>query len=202
MTQLSRSPHILVLCTANVCRSPVAEDLLRRHLVTSTDHVTVSSAGTHGGRNVVHHDTQAAAADIGVDLSDHRSRRLTRRLLDAEGGDLVVAMAREHVYHTIATDESVWPHTFTLVELVRRSEALAATGTTKLCFHDWIAALSDGRSASDLLPGRPSDDIADPYGRSRRHHRRMVRQIDGLSLRLAEAATAVLAAGPEPRRPV
>ena len=146
----------------------------------------MTSAGTQGGRNEVHPDTVAAAAAVGADVSTHRSRRLTRRLLDVEGADLVVAMAREHVYHLVATDESVWPHTFTLVELVRRSEALAAAGATSTGFDDWVAALSEGRPGSDLLPGRPSDDIADPYGRSRRHHRRMVRELDDLSGRLAE----------------
>ena len=140
----------------------------------------------------MHPDTIAAAAGVGADVSAHRSRRLTRRLLDAEGTDLVVAMSREHVYHLVATDESVWPHTFTLVELVRRSEALAAAGAAAAGFDDWIAALSEGRRGRDLLPGRPTDDIADPYGRSRRHHRRMARELDDLSGRLARAAATVL----------
>lgn len=201
MTIPAHSPNVLVVCTANVCRSPVAEQLIRRDLPASTGLVSVTSAGTHGGRNEVHSDTVAAAAAVGADISAHRSRRLTRRLLDVEGADLVVAMAREHVYHLVATDESVWPHTFTLVELVRRSEALAAAGATSSGFDDWVAALSEGRRGSDLLPGRPADDIADPYGRSRRHHRRMVRELDDLSGRLARAAAAVLDPPDEAPRP-
>lgn len=145
---------------------------------------------------MVHPDTSAAAADVGVDLSNHRSRRLTRRLLDAEGNDLVIALAREHVYQLIATDESVWPRTFTLVEVVRRSEQLADGGATFEQFGDWVAAMSDGRLSSQLLPGRSSDDIVDPYGRSRRRQRRMVRQVEELSVRLAAASLAVLEPAP------
>jgi protein-tyrosine phosphatase len=196
VTQSSGSSNALVVCTANVCRSPVAERLLQRHLGAVISDFTVSSAGTHGGRNVVHPDTTAAALTAGVDLSDHRSRRVTRRLLDVEGNDLVIALAREHVYHLIATDEAVWPHTFTFVEIVRRSEELAARGATFDGFDGWVAALSGGRRSSDLLPGRSSDDIADPYGRSQRHQRRMVRQVEELSVRLADAASASLARHP------
>ncbi|MFW2335625.1 hypothetical protein [Ilumatobacter sp.] len=196
MTRPSHPPHALVVCTANVCRSPVVERLLRRHLVPAIGGLTVSSAGTHGGRNEVHPDTVAAAATAGVDLSDHRSRRITRRLLDAEGDDLVIALSREHVYHLIATDESVWPHTFTLVEIVRRAEELATAGTTFDGFDGWVAALSDGRRSSDLLPGRSSDDIDDPYGRSQRRQRRMVRQVEDLSTQLAAAAATSLASPP------
>jgi len=185
-------PNILVVCTANVCRSPVVEALLRRHLAPPGG-VSVTSAGTHGGRNVVHPDSIAAAADAGIDLSGHRSRRLTRRLLDAEGGDLVIALTREHVYHLVATDEAVWPRSFTLVELVRRSEGLAASGATVSGVAEWVAAVGEGRRGTDLLAGRRSDDIADPYGRSRRHHRRMVREVDELCLRLSAAATVSLA---------
>lgn len=193
MTSPPAPPHVLVVCTANVCRSPVVERLLPRYLAAVGIDVTATSAGTHGGRNVVHPDTVAAASDIGVDLADHWSRRLTRRLLDAEGADLVVAMAREHVYQLIAIDESAWPRTFTLPELVRRAESLANAGSA-MTFGEWVAALGDGRRSSDLLPGTASDDVDDPYGRARRHHRSMVREVDELCRRLAIGAGALVRA--------
>lgn len=185
-------PNILVICTANVCRSPVVERLLDRHLNAVGIDVTVTSAGTHGGRNRVQPDTIAAAAELDVELGDHTSRRLTRRLLDREGNDLVVTLARDHLYHVIATDEATWPRTFTLAELARRAEAGASVGLAAGNLDGWVAALGVDRRSSDLMPGLPSDDIADPYGRSMRHHRRMVRTVDRLCASVATAAAVAL----------
>lgn len=186
------SPHVLVVCTANVCRSPVVERLLPRHLAAVGIAVGASSAGTHGGRNVVHPDTAAVALEVGIDLSDHWSRRLTRRLLAAEGGDLIVALTREHVYQLIAIDESTWARTFTLPELARRARAAATAGTSAASFAEWVSALSAGRTSSDLLPGSDADDVADPYGRSRRHHRSMVKRVDELCRVVAVGAATTM----------
>lgn len=186
-------PRLLAVCTANICRSPVAERAIQRELAAVGIDTTVVSAGTHGGHGRVHNDTAIAAAKFGIDLSTHGSQRLTRRLLDDAGSDLVITMTRDHVYHVVATDESAWPRTFTLIELVRRAEDLAAHGGSADEFGTWVAKLSAGRRSADLMPGRATDDIADPYGRSRRHHRRMVGLVDDLARRLALAAATTLA---------
>ena len=86
---------VLILCTANQCRSPMAEVLLRRHLERAGVDATVSSAGLHGGGVPATDHGQAAMADRGLDLSAHRSRELDDDML--RQADLVIAMARVHV---------------------------------------------------------------------------------------------------------
>lgn len=82
---------ILVVCVGNICRSPVAEGLLRRDLAGAT----VASAGLHA---VVGHGTQremlALAKGIGLDLSAHRARQFTPAM--GAGHDLILVMERAH----------------------------------------------------------------------------------------------------------
>jgi protein-tyrosine phosphatase len=174
--------RVLAVCTANICRSPVAERVLRRHLSAAGWDVTVRSAGTHGGRLPVHRDTLAAAAGAGIDLSDHVSRALDRSLLHEDGADLVVAMTREHLRDVVALDPTVWGRTFTLKELVRRAGDVPA-GSVDLA--TWRAALGDGRRAADLMRPNPADDVADPFGGPASGHAAMVRDLDDLAARLA-----------------
>ena len=84
-------PSILVVCVGNICRSPVAEGLLRRDVAGAT----VASAGLHA---VVGHGTQremlALARDIGLDLSAHRARHFTAAI--GADHDLILVMERAH----------------------------------------------------------------------------------------------------------
>lgn len=87
---------ILVMCTGNVGRSPVAEAMLRRKLIErGYEHVQVESAGmcTHElGRTGMRADPQVAdvAARYGLDLSQHRARPFDSSRFDEF--DLVVVM--------------------------------------------------------------------------------------------------------------
>src|SRR5919201_1480234 len=88
---------ILLVCTGNVCRSPVAEAMVRSTLSRKLGDETpkVSSAGTAGWegspatREAVH-----AAADRGVDISRHVARRLDPAMVG--DADLVLCMGRAH----------------------------------------------------------------------------------------------------------
>jgi protein-tyrosine phosphatase len=87
-------PSILLICTANQCRSPLAEVLLRRAL-TEADLAdwSVLSAGTwaEDGR-VADSRTQAVAAEWDLDLSRHRARSVDGPML--ADTDLVLCMER------------------------------------------------------------------------------------------------------------
>jgi protein-tyrosine-phosphatase/predicted ATP-grasp superfamily ATP-dependent carboligase len=83
---------ILFLCYGNICRSPLAAALAAQQLAP----VEVQSAGFHeqAGRRSPAKMLRMAQA-LGTDLSEHRSRRVTRQeLLSA---DLVIAMDLENV---------------------------------------------------------------------------------------------------------
>ena len=73
--------EILTVCTANICRSPMAECILREELKMRGlgKKVNVSSAGTHVARPGVMADARARAvcARHGVDLRRCRTRQVT-----------------------------------------------------------------------------------------------------------------------------
>ncbi|HRQ90316.1 MAG TPA: arsenate reductase ArsC [Bacteroidia bacterium] len=66
------APLILILCTGNSCRSQMAEAILRRAV---DDRFHVASAGSHPS-GYVHPLAVEALAEIGLDLSSHRSKSL------------------------------------------------------------------------------------------------------------------------------
>src|SRR5690554_1960641 len=89
-------PHVLLICTANICRSPVAEGLLRRELEKhGMEEWTVSSAGTWVTRERgASHNSILVLAERGLDISDHQARGVNTEIL-AEA-DLVLCMESGH----------------------------------------------------------------------------------------------------------
>ena len=87
---------VVFVCTGNTCRSPMAEgffrDMLRKREIGG---VECTSAGLCGcvGEPATDEAVRAARA-YGVDISAHRSRPISRYLL--EEGDLFVCMTRSH----------------------------------------------------------------------------------------------------------
>ena len=172
--------RILVVCTANVCRSPMAAALLARHCAAAGVDVQVASAGTEGGRLPVDPEAVRVMAEHGLDIAGHRSRRLDRAMVEVEGEHLVIAMTRDHV-RTVATMASgAFRRTFTAKELARRIAALEVVT---------LDALNEGRSARDLMGKDARDDVADPYGRSLDEHRACAAVLDD-AMRLVAAAFA------------
>ena len=88
--------HVLVVCTGNTCRSPMAEALLKRELeVLGRTDVTVSSAGVAAYEGA---KASAYAVEVlreeGIDLSQHRSRPATREMLESA---TVLCMTQGHL---------------------------------------------------------------------------------------------------------
>src|SRR5712664_4210391 len=88
--------NILLVCTGNICRSPLAEALLRRTLEQrGVDGVSVTSAGTGAWDGApASEGAYLVGLERGLDLSGHRARLLTRELV--EQADLILTMARHH----------------------------------------------------------------------------------------------------------
>lgn len=152
---------MLVVCTANQCRSPMAEALLRRRCADAGLAVGVSSAGSMPGGRPAAPGSVRAMARRGVDLAGHRSRALEAG--EVARADLVLCMARRHCLEVVVLHPPAWPRTFTLRELVRRGEA-AGPRRAGQPLDGWLGALGAGRVRADLLAEDGADDIADPMG--------------------------------------
>ena len=153
--------EILLLCTANQCRSVMAEALLARELAAAGAATCVSSAGLLRDGAPPPPEVISAMAARGLDVAGHRSSVLRAGAL--EGAGLVLGMAREHVRHAVVADPAIWPRAFTLKELVRRGEATGPgrAGESLAC---WLARIHTGRDRWALLGEAPADDVADPFG--------------------------------------
>lgn len=153
--------RVLVVCTANQSRSPMAEVLMRRRHEAVGAAASVASAGSRRGGEPPSSGSVRAMARRGLDLSGHRSRELTAN--DLAGADLVLCMARRHCREVVVLHPPAWPRTFTLRELVRRGEA-AGQRQPGQTLDEWLGVLGVGRVRAALLAEDDDDDVADPIG--------------------------------------
>lgn len=87
-----RFQNILVVCIGNICRSPMAEALLKQ----ACPDKNVSSAGLEGlVGDAADQNAIECMNDVGVDLSSHVARRLDSAMLIQ--ADLVLAMTTQQV---------------------------------------------------------------------------------------------------------
>ncbi len=90
-------PSILFVCTANICRSPIAMGLLKNMLDEKQveGDWRVESAGTWGLEgDPAAAGSQAVMDSLGIDISDHRARSVNYDLLDSV--DLILTMENGH----------------------------------------------------------------------------------------------------------
>jgi protein-tyrosine-phosphatase len=182
MSQMSaeieaKATRVLIVCSANISRSPAAEVLLRQHL--NGHQVRVSSAGLLPGGRSADLQTALAVGDYGADLSAHVSRRLTPEILLRDGRDLVIVMCRAHLRELVVNDPSVWPRVVTLKELCRYLHR--RNGGHQLSLDQLLA----GRRMSLLIGDDAVDDVADVHGMALEHHREMVATVNQLTSQVA-----------------
>jgi protein-tyrosine phosphatase len=167
---------ILVVCTGNICRSPMAEGFLRAALATrlGDDAPLVSSAGTMGleGYGATPEGIEAAG-ELGADISDHVARRLTVPM--AEAAALILCMASDHRALVTGASPALSGRTFTLKELVRLLETLPAARAVDL---DARLGAAEGARRAGAVPPSSDDDIADPLGQPFEAYRAIAWELD------------------------
>lgn len=159
--------RVLVVCTGNICRSPLVERLLAHGLAGSD--VEVSSGGT---RAMVGEEMQPQSEEIlegyGGQAEGFVARLLTREMV-AEA-DLVLALTRRHRSEIVQLHPRATRYTFTLRELARLlpSQPPAAEPLPGGTPGERLAALVPlAVSRRGLVhPESPADDdVVDPYRR-------------------------------------
>jgi protein-tyrosine phosphatase len=85
---------VLVVCVGNICRSPMAEAMLRQALDgKSTTRVSSAGLGALVGHGASEHAVELMA-ERGLDISAHKARQLTPDMIEAS--DLVLVMEQGH----------------------------------------------------------------------------------------------------------
>ncbi len=125
-----RPPQVLVLCTANVCRSPTAA-LLLHHRLRPRDGgpgVEVRTAGTDAHEGGRYCDAAAALVGPGAAglVAGHASRAVDADLLG--DADLVLVMGRRHRAAVARLLPTAGARTFTLREAAALALAVPAGG--------------------------------------------------------------------------
>lgn len=161
--------RILFVCTGNICRSPMAEHLmrdgLRARLGADADAFVLASAGTFG---LVDHAMEPFASDTlrdhySVDGSAFRAKALADFMVS--GADLVLTATRDHRAAAVTLHPQAARRTFT----IREFDRLLSTTTPADLPGDLLeraqAVVTAAASHRGLLradkPG--DDDVTDPY---------------------------------------
>ena len=96
--------HIDFVCTGNICRSPMAEIIVRDKIAEAGlgDSVRVTSSGIGGWHVGEHADERALQelASAGYDGTSHRAQQFGRG--DQMDADLIVALDNRHVSELVA----------------------------------------------------------------------------------------------------
>lgn len=127
--------------------------------------IQVGSAGTMDWSGQPAHEYAIAAmAERGLDLSAHRSRRLSEYLVDES--DLIVVMTRNHGWAVQARSEAKAAATFLPAELSRLADQVGDRNGSDA--QAWVARMHSQRNTqtSTRFIGRAADEIPDPIGES------------------------------------
>ena len=88
--------RVLVVCTGNTCRSPLAAAMLGRALEAAGVRAEVASAGIGAwDGSPASEGSYLVSLEHGLDLSTHRARLLTREMVDE--ANLILTMSRTHL---------------------------------------------------------------------------------------------------------
>lgn len=154
--------RILYVCTANICRSPSAQQLLRESVseAPALSHVEVLSAGTdaiRGARGCLVAPALAGHAQV------HCSQPITADLV--EWADLILSAGREHRPAIVALDLHSRSRTFTIRQVGRIADWLLAAGVVDAAREragssgGWTDAEAEAQWAARFAIGDPRREV-------------------------------------------
>lgn len=175
--------RILIVCTANMCRSPLAAAMLDRALDQRGVAADVRSAGLMPGGRPMPADGLRVAREHGLDLTGHVSQELD--LWTAERADLILTMTREQGRTILADAPELWSRTFTLISF-RGWLGMRPVGG----LGQQLGLIAGRRQRSEMLGSGP-DDVADPIRQRPAAWRRLADLLDDETGRLAGRVAAL-----------
>ena len=199
MAVLNDAFRVLFVCTGNICRSPIAEQVFRARL--GSPAVVFSSAGTDA---LVGEWMPPQAIAVSRALKAYPDGHVAKQLFPStvESADLVLAMTRRQRSVVARMVPRASRYSFTLREFARLADLLAAD-----------PALVPGGEPGQSLPSRlravlpilashrglvatqvtADDDVPDPYRKGDSAFRLVGEIIDDAASRVVTAVSAVVA---------
>ena len=164
-------PHLLFVCTGNICRSPFAERYAQ-HVADRSGITGWSFASAGAGAMVGSSMERTMAAELqalGGDPSGFRAQSLSREIIEA--ADLIVAMETFHRSVVLDDFPGLVRRTFTLGQLAR----IARDHPAEVHGSELLAQIGAFRQRA-----RDEDDIPDPYRRGPELAHEVAGRISGL----------------------
>ncbi|MFI7702587.1 hypothetical protein [Nonomuraea sp. NPDC049480] len=157
---MSREFRILLVCTANICRSAMAEVIAGAMLHSSALPVATGSAGVRAliGQPMAPH-AAATLARLGLDGRAHRARMLDLDLV--RSSDLLLTMEAGHVAVAANLDPEAAQKTFTLPEF---AQLASGAGHRRYRSDTVERARAIVQSAAERRDHRRAMEVYDPYG--------------------------------------
>jgi protein-tyrosine-phosphatase len=179
--------QVAFVCTGNRFRSPLAAALLAREADGLP--LRIVSLGTLDiGSRPALPEAVAIADELGLDLSGHASRNLTRAEL--EPFDLVLGFEREHVMASVVDAGARRERTFTLPELVRLLRRLPDPPLETDPIERALVRIGEAHAARPQ-GFRHIPELGDPLGKALRVQRQTAAELSDLVSELAVGLFAV-----------
>lgn len=179
--------RVVFVCTGNICRSPMAEQMLKSYVVKNALPVSVSSAGVMAMTgDPMTNESASAMQARGFIPGPHISQDLTSATLDS--ADLVIAMTLEHRSEIARLFPRASRYSFTFDEFARLASFLMSSPDYANDFKKQPKetrgqylkrAISEASLLRGMVPTSDEPrDVKDPYGESIEIYSEVAEHID------------------------
>ncbi|MBK5238099.1 MAG: hypothetical protein JJE28_03190 [Actinomycetales bacterium] len=156
--------RVLFVCTGNICRSPLAEQLLNHHALILGLPLEVSSAGTQAQMGAdIPQEVSLVAASLSFQFAAHQPRQLTDEMIHS--ANLVLTGERSHRAEVASRVPSASRKTFTLNQFGRLATEFGERDDYSKPDNllELVQEIADFRAIATPLNDPRDDDVIDPY---------------------------------------